>query len=156
MMVIAKMARQAGNILLLAALLSGAGLSARGFSPAREAAIGKICRMHRLDCTELKQAVQSVAETGKLPDKWITKKQAHELGWSPGVKLGKVAPGKSIGGDRFGNREKRLPAEKGRQYFEADLGYRGGKRGAPRLIYSSDRMIYVTVDHYQTFESIPQ
>lgn len=156
MMALVKMARGAGNILLLAAILSGAGLSAGGFSPAREAAIGKICRTHRLNCNELKQAVQSVAETGKLPEKWITKKQAQELGWSPGVKLGKIAPGKSIGGDRFGNRERRLPVEKGRTYFEADLGYRGGKRGASRLIYSSDRLIYVTVDHYKTFESIPQ
>ena len=148
--------RRAGSVFLLAAVFSGDGLAARGFSPAREAAIGQICRAHRLDCNELKQAVQSVAETGRLPEKWITKKQAKELGWSPGVKLGKVAPGKSIGGDRFGNREKRLPAEKGRTYFEADLGYRGGKRGAQRLIYSSDRLIYVTVDHYKTFESIPQ
>ena len=75
MMALVKMARGAGNILLLAAILSGAGLSAGGFSPAREATIGKICRTHRLNCNELKQAVQSVAETGKLPEKWITKKQ---------------------------------------------------------------------------------
>lgn len=155
MMVWEKMARRAGNVLLLA-MVVGAGLSARGFSPAREAAIGKICRTHRLDCNELKQAVESVAQTGRLPEKWITKKQAQALGWSPGVKLGKIAPGKSIGGDRFGNRERRLPVEKGRAYFEADLNYRGGKRGASRLIYSSDRLIYVTVDHYQTFENIPQ
>jgi len=155
MMVLLKMAQRGRTWLLLAVLLAGS-VAARGLSAAREAAIAKICRTYRLDCSELKQAVEAVAETGKLPQKWITKKQAKELGWSPGMKLGKVAPGKSIGGDRFGNRERRLPVEKGRTYFEADLGYRGGKRGASRLIYSSDRLIYVTVDHYKTFENIPQ
>lgn len=144
------------RLFFAALLLTAGGLSARGLSATQQAAVEKICRAHRLDCNELKQAVESVAETGKLPEKWITKRQAKDLGWSPGVKLGKVAPGKSIGGDRFGNREKRLPAAPGRVYFEADLNYRGGKRGANRLIYSSDRMIYVTVDHYKTFESIPK
>ncbi len=148
--------RPARTLILLGSMLLGAGLIARGLSPARQAAVEKICKQRRLDCSELRQAVESVTETGRLPDKWITKKQAQELGWSPGVKLGKVAPGKSIGGDRFGNRERRLPVEKGRTYFEADLNYRGGKRGASRLIYSSDRLIFVTVDHYKTFESIPQ
>jgi hypothetical protein len=41
--------------------------------------------------------------------------------------------GKSIGGDRFGNYEKQLP--KG-QWQEADLNYKGGKRGANRLVFS--------------------
>lgn len=146
----------ARNLFFLAAILCGTGISARALSATRQAAVEKVCRTHRLDCNELRQAVESVTETGRLPEKWITKKQAKKLGWSPGAKLGEIAPGKSIGGDRFGNRERRLPVEKGRIYFEADLNYRGGKRGAKRMIYSSDRRIYVTVDHYKTFESIPQ
>ena len=138
--------------------LSGALLARPGsaLSVTRSAAIEKICRTHRLDCSELKEAVLGVMETGRLPAKWITKKQANELGWSPGVKLGKVAPGKSIGGDRFGNRERRLPVVRGRTYFEADLGYKGSKRNATRLIYSSDKLFYVTADHYKTFEAIPE
>lgn len=156
MMSLANKLRFTRHLLFFAALLCGAGVSARALSATRQAAVEKICRAHRLDCNELRQAIESVTETGRLPEKWITKKQAKKLGWSPGVKLGEIAPGKSIGGDRFGNRERRLPVEKGRIYFEADLNYRGGKRGANRMIYSSDRLIYVTVDHYKTFESIPQ
>ncbi len=144
------------NLFLSAAILCSSGISARALSATRQAAVEKMCRAHRLDCNELRLAVESVTDSGKLPEKWITKKQAKKLGWSPGMKLGEIAPGKSIGGDRFGNLERRLPVEKGRVYYEADLNYRGGKRGANRMIYSSDRLIYVTVDHYKTFESIPQ
>lgn len=113
------------------------------------------CREHKLDCKELVAAVQSIRTTGRLPEKFVTKKEAKELGWRPGSDLAKVAPGKSIGGDRFGNFEKRLPHKKGRQWFEADLGFKKGKRGAKRLLYSSDKLIYVTTDHYKTFTEVP-
>lgn len=50
---------------------------------------------------------------GHLPDNFITKKEARELGWvSKEGNLGKVAPGKSIGGDYFGNYEGLLPEKK--------------------------------------------
>lgn len=39
---------------------------------------------------------------GKLPQNFITKKQARELGWGGGS-LEPYAPGMCIGGDRFGN-----------------------------------------------------
>lgn len=88
-----------------------------------------------------------------LPSNFITKKEATELGWeSKEGNLGEVAPGKSIGGDKFGNREGALPKEKGRQYYECDINSDGGYRGAERIVYSNDGLIYYTADHYETFE----
>lgn len=118
------------------------------------AQLDSLCHIKKLDCAELTQAVQAIRTTGRLPQKFITKKEARELGWQPGTDLSRVAPGKSIGGDRFGNFEKRLPIKTGRQWFEADLSFKKGKRGAKRLLFSSDRLIYVTSDHYRTFEEI--
>ena len=61
---------------------------------------------------------------GRLPDNFITKKDAQELGWdSTRNYVSDVAPGKSIGGDRFGNYEGVLPKVKGRTYYEADCYY---------------------------------
>ena len=90
---------------------------------------------------------------GHLPDNYITKSKAKKLGWvSSEGNLGKVAPGKSMGGDRFGNYEQLLPEKKGREYFECDIDFTGGRRNAKRIIYSSDGLIYYTEDHYKTFE----
>ena len=92
---------------------------------------------------------------GHLPDNFITKKEARELGWvSKEGNLGKVAPGKSIGGDYFGNYEGLLPEKKGRNYYECDIDSSGGYRGAKRIIYSNDGWIYYTEDHYETFEEL--
>ncbi len=86
-----------------------------------------------------------------LPSNYITKDEAKALGWPDNGSLDKVAPGKSIGGDKFGNREGNLPKEKGRQYFECDIDYVGGSRNAKRIVYSNDGLIYYTEDHYNTF-----
>lgn len=91
----------------------------------------------------------------KLPSNFITKKEAQKLGWdSQKGNLDKVAKGKSIGGDRFGNYDKKLPEAKGRTWKECDINYEGGYRGAERIIYSSDGLIYYTDDHYNSFEEI--
>ena len=90
---------------------------------------------------------------GHLPDNYITKTEAQDLGWvSSKGNLWDVAPGKSIGGDKFGNREKLLPEKKGRKYYECDVNYEGGYRGSDRIIYSNDGLVYFTEDHYNTFE----
>ena len=87
-----------------------------------------------------------------LPSNFITKKQAQALGWdNKQGNLADVAPGKSIGGDTFGNREGLLPDGK---YHECDVNYTGGFRGSERIIYSDDGRIYYTNDHYQTFEQL--
>ena len=89
---------------------------------------------------------------GHLPDNFITKKEAQSLGWSGGS-LEPYAPGKCIGGDYFGNYEGLLPEKKGRKYTECDIDTRGAKsRGAKRIIFSNDGLIYYTDDHYESFE----
>ena len=89
---------------------------------------------------------------GKLPSNYISKSQAKDLGWdSKKGNLWGVAKGKSIGGDRFSNRERTLPYKQGRQYYECDIDYDGGHRGAKRIVYSNDGLIYYTEDHYATF-----
>lgn len=102
------------------------------------------------------EVVRSLDRERRLPERYLTKDQAIRLGWSPGVDLWKVAPGRSIGGDRFGNRERRLPAAPGRRFFEADLDFAGGVRGAKRLVWSSDGHRWVTVDHYKSFREVPR
>ncbi len=89
---------------------------------------------------------------GKLPSNYITKKEAQKLGWSGGS-LEKYAPGKAIGGDRFGNYEGVLPKKNGRTYTECDIDTIGAKsRGAKRIVFSNDGLIYYTGNHYETFE----
>jgi len=92
---------------------------------------------------------------GKLPGNYITKKDAEELGWeSYKGNLWDVAPGKSIGGSYFGNYEGLLPSKKGRKYYECDIDYDGGRRGAKRIIYSNDGLVFYTGDHYKSFEQL--
>lgn len=88
----------------------------------------------------------------KLPQNYITKKEAQQLGWSASKNyVSDVAPGKSIGGDSFGNREGLLPKGK---YRECDINYKRGKRNAERIIYNSDGDIYYTGDHYNSFTKL--
>ncbi|KYD01993.1 hypothetical protein B4144_2476 [Bacillus atrophaeus] len=70
------------------------------------------------------------------------------------MNLSKAAPGKSIGGDIYKNREKRLPEAKNTVWREADINYTTGYRGNDRLLYSNDGLIYKTTDHYKTFVKI--
>lgn len=94
-------------------------------------------------------------EYKKLPCNYITKSKAESLGWeSSKGNLDKVAPGKSIGGDYFSNYEKLLPTSKGRKWHEADINYTSGFRGANRILYSTDGLIYKTTDHYDSFQQI--
>ena len=96
---------------------------------------------------------------GRLPECYLNKSEAQRQGWSPGARLWDVAPGTAIGGNRFGNREQRLPRQYNNRYVEADLDYDGGKRGAKRLVFVEDApgkwLIWVTVDHYQSFRKVP-
>ncbi len=89
---------------------------------------------------------------GHLPDNFITKKDAQALGW-PGGSLEPYAPGKCIGGSRFGNYEGLLPEADGRTYTECGIDTLGAdSRGAKRIVFSNDGLIYYTEDHYKSFE----
>ena len=86
-----------------------------------------------------------------LPQNFITKKDARALGWN-GVGLDDYADGKCIGGDRFGNYEGLLPDAPGREYHECDIDtLHAASRGAKRIVYSNDGLIYYTEDHYESF-----
>lgn len=88
-----------------------------------------------------------------LPGYYITKSEARKSGWDAGKgNLCEVLPGKAIGGDRFMNREKALPERKERTWYEADINYDCNRRDAQRLVYSNDGLIYITKDHYKTFQ----
>jgi len=87
---------------------------------------------------------------GELPLNFMTKKQARDLGWEGGS-LEPVAPGMCIGGDYFGNYEGLLPED--REYTECDIDTLGrSSRGAKRIVFSDDGLIYYTEDHYESFE----
>ena len=90
---------------------------------------------------------------GKLPSNYVTKKEAETLyGWEGGA-LDVIAPGKAIGGSYYGNYEGLLPDKKGREWTECDIDTIGQtKRGAKRIVFSNDGLIYYTPDHYETFE----
>ncbi|MBC8017228.1 MAG: ribonuclease, partial [Verrucomicrobia bacterium] len=89
-----------------------------------------------IDEQELVEILRSLNSTNnkRLPPKFVTKQQARYQGWKPGKDLWSVRTlkGSSMGGDRFQNREGRLPDSKWR---EADLDYKGGRRGGKRLVF---------------------
>ena len=94
-------------------------------------------------------------EYGHLPDNFITKKEAQALGWdNKEGNLDEVAPGMSIGGDYFGNREGLLPKADKRKYYECDVNYTGGYRNGERIVYSNDGLIFYSGDHYKNFEQL--
>ncbi|WP_052190913.1 ribonuclease domain-containing protein [Chitinibacter sp. ZOR0017] len=140
----------------LLTLLTIAGLSlstwASAATPSCSQLAQQFARSHQLNAQELNEVFNSLALTQSLPPKFVSKREAQAAGWQPGRSLWDVLPGKSIGGDRFGNREQRLPSGR---YQEADLDYRGQKRNAKRLVYQGNGPRFITIDHYQTFTEVP-
>lgn len=106
------------------------------------------------DVEQFVEIIRSLNKDNRLPSYFVTKKEAGDLGWEPGTPFNRIPAlkDKSIGGDRFGNYEKRLP--KG-QWQEADLDYKGNKRNAKRLVFSRDGERYVTINHYDSFSQVP-
>lgn len=84
-----------------------------------------------------------------LPDNYVTKKEARNLGWYGGNPYDEI--GKYIGGSYFGNRERKLPKDR---YYECDVDYRDDTRGARRLVYTNEGTVYYTEDHYESFEQL--
>jgi ribonuclease T1 len=112
----------------------------------------------KIDERELVDVLRTLNREGnvRLPGNFVQKREARRLGWKPGKDLWAVGElrGKSIGGDNFSNRERRL-TDGGKRWREADLDYKGGHRGAKRIIFSQDGLRMVTVDHYRTFTEVP-
>jgi len=143
-------------ILLILAILIGAGVYFKWHSRQQADIIGQTVAptaVHNIDkLTAQQNVVNYLRQYHRLPDFYITKRKARQSGWDPRTgNLCQVMPGKAIGGDRYNNREKLLPAAPDRQWYEADINYHCGRRASDRLLYSSDGLIYVTLDHYKTF-----
>ena len=102
-----------------------------------------------LDLTE----AAGVAEDGVYSSKEEVAEYLYLYGHLPSNYLEDFAPGMCIGGNRFGNYEGLLPEKEGRFYTECDIDTMGAKkRGAKRIVFSNDGLIYYTEDHYQSFE----
>ena len=101
--------------------------------------------------TEEKTVINYVKQNHRLPDYYITKNEARKLGWNASKgNLCEVLPGRAIGGDKFGNRENQLPL--GEKYYEADVNYSCGNRNADRIIFTRNGDVYLTKNHYKSFE----
>ena len=139
-----------GRLLLAACCWSFAACGA----PAREGSRVAVPAAREVvregEYTSKDDVARYIKQFGALPRNFITKSQARALGWRGGP-LEPYAPGKSIGGDRFGNYERRLPSG---SYRECDIDTRGKPRGAKRIVFTPDRRVYYTDDHYKTFKEV--
>jgi len=100
---------------------------------------------------DLENVVLYLEYYGQLPDNYLTKDEARQLGWKGGTPE-RFLEGSAIGGDKFGNREGLLPKASGRTYTECDLNTLGAdERGAERLVFSNDGLYFYTEDHYENF-----
>ena len=121
------------------------------------------CQLNGMDVIPAGRATEAgedgadyyLANKGKLPSNYISKKDAKALGWeSKKGNLANVADGEIIGGDIYKNNEGRLPQANGRIWYEADINYTSGYRGNERIFYSNDGLIFVSYDHGYTFYEI--
>ena len=79
---------------------------------------------------------------GKLPKNYFPKSEFN-----------KKDKYQCCGGDRFMNREGRLPS--GETYYECDIDTYGiTSRGAKRLVWTKSGIVYYTGDHYETFTQL--
>lgn len=103
------------------------------------------------ELTKDDKVIAYVKSNHQLPDFYITKSEAKNKGWIPSKgNLCDVLKGKAIGGDKFSNREKQLP--KSEQYYEADVNYNCGNRNADRIIFTKNGDVWLTKNHYKSFE----
>lgn len=90
---------------------------------------------------------------GRLPQNYVTKAYAKNTLHCATDRVEDYWPGGAIGGDVFQNREGRLPAKPGRTWTECDINTWGKpSRGAERIVFSNDGLVYYTADHYDSFQ----
>lgn len=96
-----------------------------------------------------------LTQTGLLPDYYVTPEEAKAYGYRSYLgNLANVLPGKMITRGIYKNRNGHLPSAPGRIWYEADINYDGGYRGKERILFSNDGLVFVTYNHYLTFEEI--
>ncbi len=148
-------------IALVLVLLLSLGVSATATADSKAKVIELSAEAYPVEETGSYESMEEVAvylyTFGRLPDNFITKREAQALGWdSREGNLRQVAPGASIGGDHFGNYEGNLKAPDGqkRRWTECDIDSNGSYRGAKRIVFSNDALIFYTGDHYNTFRQV--
>jgi guanyl-specific ribonuclease Sa len=144
---------------LLAAfiMLAGTGMADTAASAAQTITVdaGNYIVVEGGSYTSMEEVAVYLSIFGALPANYITKNTAQALGWDNRLgNLHEVAPGKSIGGNRFGNYEGQLPGAKGRVWTECDIDADGHYRNAKRIAFSNDGLIYYSDDHYNTFRQV--
>lgn len=136
-----------------AAAVENSGISAGGTTDFQHSddAAAPVGNPENIDeLTREHKVINYLKATKQLPDYYVTKSEARQHGWVPAKgNLCEVLPGKAIGGDRFSNREKKLPADA--QYFEADVNYSCGNRNADRIVFTKNGEVWLTHDHYKSF-----
>lgn len=139
-------------LLLVSILLSACTLISDPIPQNERTNIDSIATEENEVYTSKEEVANYIHTYEKLPPNFITKDEARNFGWEASEgNLWEVTDKKSIGGDRFFNREGLLPEDGMREYYEADINYEGGYRGAERIVYSNDGLIYYTPDHYESF-----
>ena len=92
---------------------------------------------------------------GVLPDYYITKVEAEQLGYKSYLgNLNEISPKKMLIKGEYRNMNKHLPSKIGRIWYEADINYKSGYRNHERILFSNDGLIFVTYDHYNTFVEV--
>lgn len=92
---------------------------------------------------------------GELPNYYISINEAKKAGYKSYLgNLSIVAPDKMLTKGQYANRNGHLPSAPGKIWYEADINYNSGYRGVDRILFSNDGLIFVTYDHYQTFQAI--
>lgn len=116
-----------------------------------EASVNRSDKQSIDELTNENTVINYIKQNHQLPNYYITKNEAKQLGWNPSQgNLCEVLPGKAIGGDYFGNREGKLPKDE--KYFEADVNYSCGNRNSDRIVFTKNGEVYLTKDHYKSFE----
>jgi hypothetical protein len=124
------------------------------FAPAPQNVVAFAQRLGLRDVDGFVETVRALRETGRLPRRYVNKQAARERGWRGGG-LCEAWPGHAIGGDDFHNFAGKLPAAPHRAYREADLDATCRSRGPKRLVFSNDGLIFLTIDHYNSFVRVP-
>src|SRR5439155_12729388 len=93
------------------------------------------------DAAGFVETVESLRSAHRLPPRYVTKDEAKAHGWHGGG-LCAAWPGHVIGGDEFHNFGRKLPQAPGRVWREADVDGDCRSRGAKRLIFSNDGVIF--------------
>lgn len=89
---------------------------------------------------------------GCLPKNYVTKAEANAMGCHSLGRIEDYLDHGAIGGDTFYNREGLLPKKSGRVYTECDIDtWNKTSRGAKRIVFSNDGLVYYTEDHYRSF-----